>query len=233
MFGFVNSIGLTCQRPCRRVVVRWVGSTGSGGRGNRLALIGLGNPGGQFQQTRHNIGFEVADAFAARHGGKLSMSPKFLAETTEVQVGGKVVMIVKPMTFMNLSGTSVRKVVDFYKLPLDALIIVTDDVRLDLGTLRLRAKGSAGQPSMKKKKGRHFQARLLSAKRRISPSSSPHFSISKGGHNGLKHIEKQLSTQSYPRLKVGVDGPNGGEMKDYVLGKFKRSEQNLVEDVIW
>ncbi|KAJ8908720.1 hypothetical protein NDN08_005425 [Rhodosorus marinus] len=174
---------------------RFFASVGS--RGSRLAVIGLGNPGNEFRSTRHNIGFDIIEAFAQRHGGNMKMAQKFLAEMCEIKLDRKTVMLVKPMTFMNLSGTSVRKIVDFYKLPHDAILVVADDIYLELGRVRLRAKGSSG------------------------------------GHNGLKHIEKSLGTQIYPRLKVGVGGPDKADLKDYVLGKFKRSEIDAVDDMLW
>lgn len=107
------------------------------------AIIGLGNPGPKYAGTRHNVGFEVVD-YLARGPGYSAFRERFDAMTAEGKEAGEAVLLVKPLTFMNLSGRAVRAVVDFYKLPLDAVLIVCDDFNLPLGKLRVRAKGSHG-----------------------------------------------------------------------------------------
>lgn len=106
-------------------------------------VVGLGNPGAKYRGTRHNVGFEVLAELAKRHGGSASTS-KHDAELAEVFLGGEKVLLVAPQTYMNLSGKSVWPLVDFYKLPLEDLLVVCDDLNLDVGRLRLRASGSAG-----------------------------------------------------------------------------------------
>ena len=106
-------------------------------------VIGLGNPGSKYRGTRHNVGFEVVAELAKRHAtGPAAL--KHEAELAEITLGGEKILLVAPQTFMNLSGKSVWPLVDFYKLPLDQLLVVCDDLNLDLGRLRLRAAGSAG-----------------------------------------------------------------------------------------
>lgn len=106
-------------------------------------VVGLGNPGAKYRGTRHNVGFEVVADLARRHGGG-NPTLKHEAELVEIFVGGEKILLVAPQTYMNLSGKSVWPLVDFYKLPLDDLLVVCDDLNLDPGRLRLRASGSAG-----------------------------------------------------------------------------------------
>jgi PTH1 family peptidyl-tRNA hydrolase len=106
-------------------------------------VVGLGNPGAKYRGTRHNVGFEVVAELANRHGGG-TPSLKHEAELVEVFAEGEKLPLVAPQTYMNLSGKSVWPLVDFYKLPLEDLLVVCDDLNLDAGRLRLRASGSAG-----------------------------------------------------------------------------------------
>src|SRR5262245_60511052 len=106
-------------------------------------VVGLGNPGSRYEGTRHNVGFAVIDALAE---GPSAGKPqhKFHADIAELREGETRVLLVKPMTFMNLSGQSVRQVLDFYKVEPENLLIVCDDINLPLGKLRFRARGTHG-----------------------------------------------------------------------------------------
>ena len=106
-------------------------------------VLGLGNPGSKYEGTRHNIGWEVLGMLRERAGGG-SVASKFEANLCEVMVGDEKVLLAAPTTFMNLSGRSARKIVDFYKLDPADVLVVCDDVNLDVGRLRLRASGSSG-----------------------------------------------------------------------------------------
>jgi len=106
-------------------------------------VVGLGNPGSRYQGTRHNVGFAVIDALAASPSAGRFQS-RFQAQVCEVNEGGEKVLLIKPETFMNLSGRSVRQAIDFYQLPLTELLVVCDDINLPLGKLRIRSKGSHG-----------------------------------------------------------------------------------------
>lgn len=106
-------------------------------------IVGLGNPGAEYERTRHNIGFRVIDAFASKFRIRISTHEKS-ALTGKGRVAGDAVLVAKPQTFMNLSGDSVRKLVSSYIDTLSEMIIVYDDVDLVLGRLRIRENGSPG-----------------------------------------------------------------------------------------
>ncbi len=106
-------------------------------------VVGLGNPGGDYEGTRHNVGFLCLDAIAARAGARVS-NAKFSALVGDTVIGGKRVLLVKPQTFMNLSGDAVRAAAEFYKIPAENIIVICDDVSFDTGHIRIRRNGSHG-----------------------------------------------------------------------------------------
>jgi PTH1 family peptidyl-tRNA hydrolase len=108
-------------------------------------IVGLGNPGSKYDKTRHNAGFMVVDRLAEKHGGGAPARARFNALCTEVKVGGEAALLLKPTTYMNLSGRSVAEAVGFYKLvPSRDLLVVVDDVAIPSGTIRIRPSGGAG-----------------------------------------------------------------------------------------
>lgn len=106
-------------------------------------LVCLGNPGDPYENTRHNVGFQVADEIAARKDVPVQRL-KFRALTNTVELGGAKVLLMKPVTYMNLSGEAVRPAADFYKIPPERVLVISDDVSLPVGRLRIRKNGSAG-----------------------------------------------------------------------------------------
>ncbi|MBP5427184.1 MAG: aminoacyl-tRNA hydrolase, partial [Clostridiales bacterium] len=106
-------------------------------------VVGLGNPGDEYKLTRHNMGFCVVDALRQDYGMPVEKA-RFKALVSEVVVSGKKIVLVKPQTYMNDSGQSVREVCDWYKIPYDNLIIVYDDIDIEWKKLRVRPSGSAG-----------------------------------------------------------------------------------------
>ena len=106
-------------------------------------VAGLGNPGGRYAGTRHNVGFRAIDELAHRYAAKVDKS-RFHALTGECAIGGARVLLIKPQTFMNLSGQAVKAAAAFYKIPPERIIVVFDDVSLPVGKLRIRKNGSAG-----------------------------------------------------------------------------------------
>lgn len=108
------------------------------------AIVGLGNPDKKYDKTRHNIGFDVIDELASQMGVQVN-TRRHKALCGIGMIGNEKVILVKPQTYMNNSGESVREVTDFYKLdPQQEIIIIADDISLDVGKIRIRAKGSAG-----------------------------------------------------------------------------------------
>ena len=106
-------------------------------------IVGLGNPGPRYDKTRHNIGFEILNAFADRHFYPAARS-QFDGLVTDHSINGEKVILLAPQTYMNASGQSVRKCVDFYKIDHNDAMVVVDDMNLDVGRLRIRPSGSAG-----------------------------------------------------------------------------------------
>ena len=108
-----------------------------------IAIIGLGNPGREYNWTRHNIGFEVVGKLA--YDNDINMNKeKYKAIVGEGRIGNEKVLLIQPLTYMNLSGDSVREFVNFYKLSPEQLIVIYDDISLSPGQIRIRKKGSAG-----------------------------------------------------------------------------------------
>lgn len=157
--------------------------------GIEYIIAGLGNPGAEYEKTRHNAGFRFIDRLCADL--KLpSFRLKHMALCVKGEMGGHGVLIMKPQTYMNKSGESIADAVRYYKLDPQHVIVVSDDTSLATGKMRLRRSGSAG------------------------------------GHNGLKSIIKQLGTEDFPRLKIGVGQKPDPEydLADWVLGKMTDDE---------
>lgn len=106
-------------------------------------IVGLGNPGSQYEETRHNIGFKCVDYFSNKHNIKISRL-KFKSQIGEGFINGEKVLIVKPTTFMNNSGIALREIRDYYDLTPHDFIVVVDDVAIEFGEIRIKRKGSAG-----------------------------------------------------------------------------------------
>lgn len=106
-------------------------------------IAGLGNPGTQYEDTRHNCGFMAAETLAEGFNTEIKRL-KFKSLTAELQLGGKRCLIMKPTTFMNNSGDAIEAAAGFYKIPPERIIVIYDDISLDVGRLRIRAKGSDG-----------------------------------------------------------------------------------------
>lgn len=160
-------------------------------------IAGLGNPGIQYDMTRHNIGFAAID-YIARENNVNVKKLKYKALYGELNVGGEKVLLVKPQTYMNLSGESIREFCAFYKIPPENVIILCDDIAIEPGKIRIRRKGSAG------------------------------------GHNGLKSIIYQLSSEDFMRIRIGVGNPQHKDydLADYVLGRFGKEEIPVLEEAI-
>jgi len=164
-------------------------------------ITGLGNPGSQYERTRHNVGFMALDLFAQKHGAAnfRIAHESFMAD---VLLNGEKILLLKPQTYMNLSGRAVASAMQFYKLSLADLLVVVDDVALPAGTIRLRASGSTG--------GHNGLRDIELAVGAVATAA---------GRSG----------QDYNRLRIGVDAPLNIPQKDYVLTAFTPEQKPRME----
>ena len=158
-------------------------------------FLGIGNPGRQYETSRHNIGFMAID----RIERDFTIIARKHTETADYRIGsqgGRVCAFIKPLTYVNNSGTALIQALTEMSCPLEACLVVVDDYHLPLGMLRLRRSGSDG------------------------------------GHNGLKSIIEQVGT-GFPRLRIGIGPlPDDVSAVDFVLGDFKKSESDVVAEVV-
>ncbi|MBI4947045.1 MAG: aminoacyl-tRNA hydrolase [Bacteroidetes bacterium] len=163
---------------------------------NKVLIVGLGNPGSEYDNTRHNIGFKILDAFA--DALKVSFDASRLAFTAEGKIKNKTFILVKPTTFMNLSGKAVNYYMQQEKIPVENLLIITDDVALPIGQIRLRPKGSDGGHNGLK---------------------SIHEFLG-SGPDGYRDYSRL-------RFGIGNEYPKGGQV-DFVLGKWTNEELKII-----
>ena len=174
-----------------------------------ILVVGLGNPGPEYAETRHNAGFLVLDAFAGLRNGAfgrvVAFRPRLEFEAQyaefEFEVTGKRerVGLLKPETFMNLSGRSVRAALAFFEVAIDGLLVVHDELDVPFGELRLKAGGGDG------------------------------------GHRGLRSITGELASPNYGRLRVGIGRPSldfQGDIADFVLQAFALEEKSVLDTVL-
>jgi len=110
----------------------------------KKAIIGLGNPGKRYERTRHNVGFHVVETFAEEHGCLFKKKSAFHASVAEGMIDSNAVLLVKPETYMNLSGNAVGAIVNYFSLEAEDVLVIVDDVHLPFGNVRLRKKGTSG-----------------------------------------------------------------------------------------
>lgn len=159
-------------------------------------IVGLGNPGAKYKDTRHNVGFDVA-AELARRFGTAPARGRFHGETVEATVAGNKALILTPLTYMNLSGTSVLAARDFYKIEQPDLLVVCDDFNLPLAKIRVRAKGSAG--------GQNGLADIL---RRLGTEEVPRLRIGVGsppeGRGATGHVLGKFTKDEQPEIAAAI-----------------------------
>lgn len=162
----------------------------------KYLIVGLGNPGDEYSHSRHNIGFDVLDAFAQKH--QVTFSPARLADAATCKIKGKNLLLIKPTTYMNLSGKAVKYWADKEKIPLDQTLVIVDDLALPLDTLRLRPGGAdAGHNG------------LTSIQQMLGSDQYPRLRFGTG-HNYLKgkQIDFVLSTwkeDEKPIIKIKIE----------------------------
>jgi len=123
---------------------RWRGAEASAEDIWVQMIVGLGNPGPEYEQTRHNAGFWFVDELAARHGGRFNSERKFSGEQCRIKIDGADVRLLKPSTFMNNSGQSIRAMASYLKIPVNKILVVHDEIDLQPGTARLKQGGGHG-----------------------------------------------------------------------------------------
>lgn len=158
-------------------------------------IVGLGNPGSQYAKTRHNIGFMAVDELARRHGIEIKQS-KCKALIGEGSLPGGKVVLIKPMTYMNLSGEAVRAYMDYYKASLEDMIVVYDDLDTELGRNRLRYQGSAGGHNGIKSIIQHTGTQTFNRIRMGISRPEPGYAVVDYVLSGFAKKEKPLLEQS-------------------------------------
>ena len=143
-----------------------------------LLVAGLGNPGREYAKTRHNTGFAVIDAFAARHALVWKSPARFEAKVARWdQPAGRTCLLAKPMTFMNESGRALRRFADFYKVPADGIIVIYDDLTIELGRIKISLRGSAGGHNGVASLLEHLAAGFIRYRIGIGPKHPPEMDL--------------------------------------------------------
>jgi PTH1 family peptidyl-tRNA hydrolase len=158
-------------------------------------IVGLGNPGRKYENTKHNIGFMLIDRLCEKYNVTLDKH-HFEAAFGSFKYEGETVFLVKPLTFMNDSGRAVGPLMSYYQVDMDDLLVIQDDMDLTMGRLRLRAKGSAG------------------------------------GHNGLKSIIASTGSQTFKRIKIGIQHPQKSTVVNWVLTGFDKDAAPVIEKTL-
>ena len=170
---------------------------------NTTVVMGLGNPGPAYAGTRHNVGFRCVDHFARQHGGGFSRTAA-RSRLAEVQVDGLRIILAKPRTFMNLSGLAAVSLVQSFRIPVQNLIVVYDELALPLGTLRVRASGGHG--------GHNGMKSIISA---LDSEQFARIRI------GIGSADEETSSESF-----------NGSLVDFVLSRFTASEEKVVGEIV-
>jgi len=157
-------------------------------------IVGLGNPGKEYENTRHNIGFMIVDEYAKHYNIK-DFKTKFNGMYAKIYRNGEFFILLKPLSFMNLSGVVVKKFASFFKIKPEDILVIHDDLDLPIGKIKIKFKGSSG------------------------------------GHNGIKNIIENLKTEVFPHFKVGIDKNENILFKDYVIGKFSKSDLDKINKI--
>ncbi len=158
-------------------------------------IAGLGNPGIEYEKTRHNAGFLLIDRLCDKLGVRLDKN-KCKAQYGIYRHNGEKIIIAKPQTYMNLSGQAVSSLMRFYDVDVKDLIVVHDDLDLPVGKLRLRRQGSSG------------------------------------GQKGMGSIIEQLGTSQINRIRIGISNDKRIDTKDYVLGRFSKEDEKILDEVL-
>ncbi|HYO83971.1 MAG TPA: aminoacyl-tRNA hydrolase [Bryobacteraceae bacterium] len=159
-------------------------------------VVGLGNPGPEYERTMHNLGFLAVDRIAERRGIRVAR-PESKALVGLGTVSGTEAVLVKPLTFMNLSGTAVKPLADRYAVPAERIVVIYDELDLPWTGVRLRPSGSAG------------------------------------GHHGVESVIRQLGSQQFPRIRLGIHpGHTIKSGAEYVLSPIRKAQLEELDEVL-
>lgn len=157
-------------------------------------IVGLGNPENEYANTRHNMGFDAINHLSRKLNINVNKE-KFKGIYGDAILNGEKVILLKPQTYMNLSGESIIQFKQFYKIPPENIIVIYDDIDVDVGKIKIRKKGGPGS------------------------------------HNGMKSVVKELKSEDFPRIRVGIGKPMFKEMMiGYVLEKLNGNEREILEE---
>lgn len=163
-------------------------------------IVGLGNPGAEYQETRHNFGFMALDAYVRHHGVAWRSKAKFSAEIAELDLDGEKVLLAKPQTFYNLIGNTVQQIRSFYKIDINDVLVIHDEMALPLGTIRTRRGGSdAGNNGIKN---------IINT-------------------NGAEFARVRIGSGLQPTAS-GDTQPTHNR-RDYVLGRLSAADRNILD----
>ena len=160
-------------------------------------IAGLGNPGTEYAQTKHNVGFMLVDVLATRLNAP-AWKEDFFSSVTEVHIGGEKVFLVKPLTYMNNSGEALGPMLLYYKMDVDDLTVVHDDMDIPAGTVRIRRKGSSGGHNGIKSIIAHVGSEDF-ARVRIGIGRPP------AGWTVIHHVLAPFSTEDAPKIRAAID----------------------------
>ena len=159
-------------------------------------IVGLGNPGKEYENTRHNMGFKVLNKLSKKWKKPITKS-KFNGKYGTGIIENEKVILLEPQTYMNLSGEAIKPMLDFYKVDYSNLLVIYDDIDVEPGKVKIRTKGGPGT------------------------------------HNGMKSVVKEIGTEEFPRIRVGIGQPIIKlAMIDYVIGYVPEKELTILEEGI-
>lgn len=177
----------------------------------KYIIVGLGNPGREYENTRHNAGFMAIDYIAAQKNVNIDRA-KFKSLTAVTAIGGVGVLLMKPQTYMNLSGEAVGEAARFYKVLPENIIVISDDVNLDVGRLRVRKSGSAGG-----QKGLNSIIETVGTdaipRMRIGVGKKPHpdYDMKDWVLSSFSEQDKKMLSEAFPRILAGVERLAAGD----------------------
>jgi aminoacyl-tRNA hydrolase len=160
-------------------------------------IVGLGNPGREYETTRHNAGFWLVEELARRHGGKFRLEPRFSAEVARIRLGGRELWLAKPQDYMNNSGRVTAAVMGFYKLPPADLLVAYDELDLPVGDVRLKSGGGAGGHNGLRH-GHQMRHRRSAQRRQVHPLQRAHQGADRGGELSVLHHRSQCRRRPVP-----------------------------------